>query len=193
MSAGEDTPDFLQYFSEEESDVQLNGPNAECSGMAGNYDEDEDEADCTVLACESCGACFSSAEFLMRHQRYGHTGSGQKQPAGSREEPDVKAPVLEGSACGQWKSRGSSVRTCDVCGRHFTNSSHLSRHRKTHSRNSNEFVCPDCWLSFARKDALQRHVVTHTGQRPYLCRVCGVGFTQRSSATRHERNIHGLQ
>lgn len=200
MSAGEDTPEFPRYLSEEECGNQLNSSNAERTVMTDDYHGEQVEGTaCSVLACETCGACFASPEFLIRHQRYGHTGKAYQQSAAGRKRPaeeNVKeeVPVSKGSTGRRRSSRpkASLERSCDLCGRHFTNSSHLSRHRRTHTRNSDEFVCPDCWLSFNRKDALQRHVVTHTGERPYVCRVCGYGFTQRSSATRHERNIHGL-
>ncbi|KAH7933665.1 hypothetical protein HPB49_015336 [Dermacentor silvarum] len=82
---------------------------------------------------------------------------------------------------------------CTDCGRRFSNSSHLSRHRRTHLGDAENFVCPECWAGFARKDVMQRHMLSHTGERPYACRICGDGFTQRVSARRHEKNSHGVE
>ncbi|KAH7933109.1 hypothetical protein HPB49_008300 [Dermacentor silvarum] len=123
--------------------------------------------------------------------------TSQQQSSRSRVRPDDEngdEATVRQESTGRRSSRSqaSSERACDVCGRRFANSSHLARHRRTHRGSSDEFLCADCLLSFARKDALQRHMLTHTGLRPYICRVCGSAFTQRSSATRHERNIHGL-
>ncbi|KAL1479548.1 hypothetical protein MTO96_051743 [Rhipicephalus appendiculatus] len=82
---------------------------------------------------------------------------------------------------------------CTDCGRRFSNSSHLSRHRRCHLDDSEWFVCPECWAGFARKDVMQRHMLSHTGERPYTCRVCGDVFTQRASARRHEKSSHGVE
>ncbi|XP_049512509.1 zinc finger protein 2-like isoform X2 [Dermacentor silvarum] len=176
MSAGEGLHEICIYLSEEECDSQLVSPKAECTGVTGNYEE-----------------------FLVRHRRYGHTGRPQSQQQSSRsrvrpddENGDEATVRQESTGRRSSRSQASSERACDVCGRRFANSSHLARHRRTHRGSSDEFLCADCLLSFARKDALQRHMLTHTGLRPYICRVCGSAFTQRSSATRHERNIHGL-
>nr|XP_054921073.1 zinc finger protein 892-like [Dermacentor andersoni] len=198
MSAGEGLHKMCRYISEEECDSQLVSPNVGCTDVTGNYEDDLVEASTvsSVSTCETCGACFSSPEFLVRHRRYGHTGRShsQQQCSRSRARPgdEGEASVRQGSS-GRQSSPANSERACDVCGRRFANSSHLARHRRTHLGSLDEFVCSDCLLSFARKDALQRHMLTHMGLRPYVCRVCGSAFTQRSSATRHERNIHGLQ
>ena len=45
--------------------------------------------------------------------------------------------------------------------------------------------CKFCTKSFHRKDHLQQHERIHTGEKPYLCPVCGRGFNQRSPMIYH--------
>ncbi|KAL1484190.1 hypothetical protein MTO96_011523, partial [Rhipicephalus appendiculatus] len=82
MSAGEDTPEFPRYFAEEECDDEQSSWKAE---RTDDFHEEHDDTGtaCPVLACETCGACFASPEFLFRHQRYGHAGKAYQQSAAS--------------------------------------------------------------------------------------------------------------
>ncbi|KAH6923499.1 hypothetical protein HPB50_001961 [Hyalomma asiaticum] len=163
----------------------------------------------TAFYCDMCTASFSTLDFLTRHRRYGHSRRGQKRKhasqggAGSQDDGREKPPFIC-DVCNRSflrkNARTSHVRIharsgyeCTDCGRRFSNSSHLSRHRRVHLDASEMFVCPECWASFARKDVMQRHMLSHTGERPYACRVCGDVFTQRVSARRHEKNSHGIE
>ncbi len=49
------------------------------------------------------------------------------------------------------------------------------------------FVCKQeqCNYSCAKLGDLKKHMRTHTGETPYVCEVCGFGFTQSSNLQRH--------
>lgn len=48
-----------------------------------------------------------------------------------------------------------------------------------------EHVCPKCDKTFSTRTNLTRHLLTHEGQKPYVCDVCGSGFTQNGSLKSH--------
>ncbi|MEQ2166209.1 hypothetical protein GOODEAATRI_025581 [Goodea atripinnis] len=47
-----------------------------------------------------------------------------------------------------------------------------------------------CKAVFAQSIELTRHVRTHTGDRPYVCRECGKGYSQASGLTVHLQTFH---
>ncbi|KAL1483348.1 hypothetical protein MTO96_033265 [Rhipicephalus appendiculatus] len=184
-------------------DVPCLGATDTCSVTVETSEEVAPSTSTTAFDCDMCSSSFSTYDFLMRHRRYGHSRRGQKGKQNgeddNREKPPFICDVCNRSFARK-NARTSHVRIhartgyeCADCGRRFSNSSHLSRHRRCHLEDSEWFVCPECWAGFARKDVMQRHMLSHTGERPYACRVCGDVFTQRVSARRHEKNSHGVE
>lgn len=52
------------------------------------------------------------------------------------------------------------------------------------------FVCDVCGKGFTKKGSLIAHVMIHSGEKPYECDVCGSKFRQKSNLKAHKR-IHG--
>ncbi|EUC66672.1 zinc finger-like protein, putative [Rhizoctonia solani AG-3 Rhs1AP] len=82
---------------------------------------------------------------------------------------------------------------CEQCGSdEWRSSSALARHEQSHrAGNDKPHPCKECGKSFSQKTALTTHMNIHTGRRPHLCRKgCPQTFSDPSSRTRHEKEIH---
>lgn len=56
--------------------------------------------------------------------------------------------------------------------------------------------CESCKKLFSKKYNMQIHMRQHTGEKPYVCRPCGLSFKWRSSLRNHERyhaDLNGFQ
>lgn len=81
----------------------------------------------------------------------------------------------------------SSLKTCGICGRNFTKTSHLNRHMFIHT-GEKPFKCSVCNVSFSKKDNLTRHNLIHTGEKPHTCFICGKTYARKDKYQEHLRS-----
>lgn len=119
-------------------------------------------------------------------------------------------PILTCAQCGRTFKRtghfnqhmrvhtGERPYKCDFpgCGRDFSRSDNLRRHRIMHDDPENpeqDFLCPrnDCGKSFRSKYHLDRHVALHDRPTSYKCSLCPASFSKKRGLGEHNANVHG--
>ncbi|KAK0044044.1 zinc finger protein 91 [Biomphalaria pfeifferi] len=166
------------------------------------------------VSCPECGK-FVRKDTLVEHLRL-HTGERpyicrfcSKGFAGRLTlrrhiSSHLNMPMFMCDTCGREFKRNSHLikhlrqhvsekkgekHTCDVCQAWFFTPEELSRHMKRHGDRNYKCTWPGCQWTFVLSSELKSHMFTHTGEKKYLCDICGFGAPTKTRLRRHEK-IH---
>lgn len=115
------------------------------------------------------------------------------------ESPLLQAQKMSSTPSGegfiQCSGESASVQerpyhTCPICGKTFSQSSHLIFHQRIHDVEK-PYKCTQCGSSFHSRQGLIYHQRSHAGEKPYKCSFCGKTFSQSSHLLVHKRSHTG--
>ncbi|XP_008417032.1 zinc finger protein OZF-like isoform X2 [Poecilia reticulata] len=87
------------------------------------------------------------------------------------------------------KDTNENLCSCNVCDKVLARS-YLSEHMRIHT-GEKLFLCTVCGKSFRQQNHLTVHMRTHTGEKPFPCVICGKNFTLQMVLTKHIRTHTG--
>ncbi|OXA45089.1 hypothetical protein Fcan01_20368 [Folsomia candida] len=142
------------------------------------------------IVCEECGGTFTTRRGLNRHKsnhnmelKYTCNTCGARFRAQHQLTYHVRSHAV-----------GQEV-ICQHCSKAFKHAPHLVEHiKRIHTRDyvpKTPFECNHCKKRFASKKDRDCHIRQHhTGERPFVCHLCGKGYAVETTLTLHLKGVH---
>ena len=132
--------------------------------------------------CEQCGKSFAKPSQLRDHQvvhsedRYficDKCGKSYKEKGELTRHKQIHEDVIV---------------DCEFCDLKFVGQYLYSRHLRR--KHQSTHTCKDCGRTFGHKSLFDIHVRTHSGERPFVCELCGASYPIQGSLTHHMKASH---
>lgn len=136
--------------------------------------------DSSEYHCDLCGKTYTQLSHLENHRTITHSltlriKNSYNPHTNNHHYRSVPVSNLDG---------GTNAHKCAECGKSFSRSHHLDRHKLIHS-GIRPYKCSICSKEFTRNYHLVRHMYTHTGEKPFSCDICAKAFSRSDKLKRH--------
>ncbi|XP_031631848.1 zinc finger protein 652-like [Contarinia nasturtii] len=116
-----------------------------------------------TYTCEICSRIFTSLARIKQHMFAGHI----------KKKKQAKRPL--------------SPTLCTLCGKTIRD---MKTHLKIFHSTERPFKCNFCEATFKQKVHRDTHVRQHTGEKPYICHLCGRSYHAQSVLNAHMNRYH---
>lgn len=141
------------------------------------------------VMCTVCGKSFRNKNFLDQHTENIHVKHKEYNCTICDKTFKNKRSFF------QHKLVHSNVKKhpCPICGKSFRKRGNMMSHMETHKEKedrSYRYSCNYCGRKVNSKTNLVEHMNKHTGDRPFLCEICGKSFSYRTAVYKHKTFCH---
>ena len=147
---------------------------------------------------------LSQSHVQLKHETEGNSENGLDDNFYYEDlEEEEENRLIKNESTNQASNEGTELNDSNVGGRVFVNAAHMAGNERANPNLRLEemvidtgtglrrYKCGFCSKMFTRKEKLIFHVRRHTGEKPFLCNICGREFMEKSSLAKHYTKTHG--
>lgn len=142
--------------------------------------------------CRYCSSGFAAPLSLRRHLM-SHVGLADRKCEVCGKEFKKFGSYREHMTKHCLEENNASKLICDICGQSFLLQKQLNTHMRRHGEKKFKCEYTGCRWSFFLYNELKAHYRSHTGERTYLCDICGYAAGTRNRLNRHHRTHTGVR